>query len=302
LQAWPQELYSRRFIAVKGGHMEQLALYPDESYDRNKDKKYYCICGLLLSSQERNRLDHLVRSLKKDTWGSDYNNIEIKGRYIFGWDTTLSPRKRRKQDDSAERFSSLREKQLDIFLRTLSNILFDGDTPIRIFPLLMDPRTIRLTKQIISSAKQLRPEHFIYFLYISQANAFFKKNNVKGSLVFDEGDEDIRKLFQQLKEKQPLLAFDLVGAADMISYEKSRDQSAIQIADFCAYTYTILEQQWLTGNLTCGSEVHHSFPDGILWSRWLPHLLGQLKKHSLKKAKDCSIILPINWAEVRSAS
>jgi len=282
--------------------MEQLALYSDESYDRNKDKKYYCICGLLLSSQERNRLDHLVRSLKKDTWGSDYNNIEIKGRYIFGWDTTLSPRKRRKQDDSAERFSSLREKQLDIFLRTLSNILFDGDTPIRIFPLLMDPRTIRLTKQIISSAKQLRPEHFIYFLYISQANAFFKKNNVKGSLVFDEGDEDIRKLFQQLKEKQPLLAFDLVGAADMISYEKSRDQSAIQIADFCAYTYTILEQQWLTGNLTCGSEVHHSFPDGILWSRWLPHLLGQLKKHSLKKAKDCSIILPINWAEVRSAS
>jgi len=278
--------------------MEQLALYSDESYDRNKDKKYYCICGLLLSSQERNRFDHLVRSLKKDTWGSDYNNIEIKGRYIFGWDTTPSPRKRRKQDDSAERFSSLTEKQLDIFLRSLSNILFDGDTPIRIFPLLMDPRRIRLPKQIISSAKHLRPEHFIYFLYISQANAFFKKNNIKGSLVFDEGDEDIRKLFQQLKEKQPLLAFDLVGAADMISYEKSRDQSAIQIADFCAYTYTIVEQQWLTGKLTCGSEVHHCFPDGILWSRWLPHFLGQLKIHSVKKAKDCSIIPPINWTEV----
>jgi len=278
--------------------MEQLVLYSDESYDRDKDKKYYCICGLLLSDQERDLLDCMLRSLKHDTWGSDYNNIEIKGRYIFGWDTTPSPRKRPKHDESAERFSSLTEKQLDIFLRTLSNILFDGDTPIRIFPLLMDPRTICLSKQIISSAEQLRPEHFIYLLYILQANAYFKKNNINGSFVFDEGDDDIRKLFQELKEKQHLLAFDLVGAADTISYEKSRNQSAIQIADFCAYTYTILEQQWLTGNLTCGSEVHHSFPDGILWSRWLPHFLEQLKKHSIKKPKDCSIKLTPHMKKV----
>ncbi len=30
-------------------HMEQLTLYSDESYDRSRDKEYYCICGLLLS-------------------------------------------------------------------------------------------------------------------------------------------------------------------------------------------------------------------------------------------------------------
>lgn len=268
--------------------MEQMTLYSDESYDR-RGKKYYCICGLLLSSQERDRLDRLVGSLKKDTWGSDYKKVEIKGQFIFGWDTTSGRHRRPDQDDSAEKFRSLTEKQLDDFLRTLSKILFDGDIPIRIFPLLMDPRRIRLTKQIILSKEKLRPEHFIYCLYILQGNAYFKTNNIKGRFVFDEGDDDIRKLFQELKEKQHLRAFDLVGATDNISYEKSHNQSAIQIADFCAYTCTILEQQWLTGELNRGSETHHCFPEGILWSRWLPYFSDQIKKHSVKKATDCSI-------------
>jgi hypothetical protein len=81
-----------------------------------------------------------------------------------------------------------------------------------------------------------------YFIFINQYNDFLFKKGVKGKIVFDEGNDNFKKLLKNMKEQELVRVFDLCTCITMTIDEikacliDSRKENALQIADLFAYT------------------------------------------------------------------
>lgn len=184
----------------------------------------YCVAGVILRGAEKPILDEKVNSLKREFWRDKWEKYEIKATDITG------------------RREGFRSPRMKSFLEKLGSIIFD-EMRLRVLSLYAKrEELVNYNKMFIPTQKRNDSNMLAFFIFINQYNDFLFKKEVKGKIVFDEGNDNFKKLLKNMKEQELVRVFDLCTCITMTIDEikacliDSRKENALQIADLFAYT------------------------------------------------------------------
>ncbi len=184
----------------------------------------YCIAGVILTDAEKVILDQKVNGLKKEFWGHKWEQYEIKATDIEG------------------RRGGFRKEGMKLFLDKLWTIIFD-EMRLKVLPLFAKRMELEnYNRKLIPEQKPNDPYILAYFIFMNQYNDFLDRRKIRGKIVFDEGDNNFKKLLRNMKDWEPVRAFELCRCITMTIDEikacliDSRKENALQIADLFAST------------------------------------------------------------------
>ena len=251
--------------------IREVTIYYDASNRQYCNQISYCIAGVILTDCEKGSLDNEVDRLKRNTFQKP-ELVELKGKFI---------------SEKKGEFGKLDPERMELFLKKLSRLIFDV-LRLKIIPLY----TSRLENlsytlpRLIKNQKNENREILPYFFFLSQYNNFLEENRMTGKIIFDQGDNNFKKLLKEQKEQEPFRVFDLCTRINMTVDEiqtctqDSRQNNAIQIADL--YAYTIRQSYVLTS-----AEILRRIKPGIKSRKYFPLPIERLKESYVKN--------PDNW-------
>jgi len=188
---------------------QHVTMYCDASDHCYRGNTHHCIAGVILEDTQKVILDTEINSLKRRYWGEYWDRnpekVEIKGTDIT---------------DKRKCFRRLSTPRMRAFLEELWEIIFDG-LELKVLPFYAQKS---------------------YTLFLNHYNNYLVEQGITGKIIFDEGDDNFKKLVRVMKEKEAFYVFDTSSRIRMTKDEidhclvDSRKENALQIADLFAYT------------------------------------------------------------------